>query len=679
MKKVLVLLSLSLILILPIISAEATIIFEQQPKSFYNLGERLNLPIMVASNQGAYDFLTVTLLCDIQEYEFPKDSLDIAPGELKKVDKSVLLIKRFIGETKGACKIKAGLENEPENYIFSNDFTISSLLNVNMALEKNALYPSDTVSISGTAIRENGKPANGMVEIKMMEGETVLGTYQGIVNNGAFITNFDLNENIKAGEYDLTLSTHEVDPVGEITNKGYASGKLTVNQKPTSLEVIIDNENVEPGTNFVVRTILHDQTGEKIEATTNLKIKNGKGIMVQESEIAVDESFEFPIVYNEAPADWSLTAKSEGLEVNSSFKITEKESVIMDFINNTLTITNNGNVPYNKTTMVKIGEDPVEIEVYLKVDESQSYKITAPDGNYVVEVISGENRFSEELTLTGKAIDVRKASGSEFIKYSFVWIFIILILAIITFIVFKRGYQRTFIGYISARIKERKGGNVLISSPSEDTSHVFKSSLINPKNRAEISLSIKGNKQEVSITALNIKNLKEIESQKSNAKETLQKIVESAEEEKASVYESNDTIFFILAPEKTKTFKNEKTALNIAKKAKEILVNHNKLFQQKISFGISLNQGPMIVKQEKEILKFMSLGTLMANTKKIAGLAKEDVLLSEKMNDKLISHLKTSKQEKDNLSVYSIKEIKNNNDNKDFLKGFLKRNTSNDK
>ncbi|GAI79882.1 unnamed protein product, partial [marine sediment metagenome] len=115
----------------------------------------------------------------------------------------------------------------------------------------------------------------------------------------------------------------------------------------------------------------------------------------------------------------------------------------------------------------------------------------------------------------------------------------------------------------------------------------------------------------MSVACLKIKNLKEVQSKKSKAEETLQKIVNIAEENKAVTYENQDNLFFILAPIKTRTFKNEKTAVEIAQKIKEILTEHNNLFKQKIEFGISLNYGTIIAKQEKNSLKFMSMGTLI--------------------------------------------------------------------
>ncbi|MBU1252456.1 MAG: hypothetical protein KJ905_02985 [Nanoarchaeota archaeon] len=677
--KIAVLLSFSILLILPMMSAAATIIFEQQPRAIYNYGEKINLPITVTSAQGVYDYLQVSLLCSGQEYKFPKDSIGILPGEVQKLDKSVYLIKRFIGETKGACKIKAVLENEVDSYSLSNEFKISNLINVELQMENNSFNPLEILKISGIATNENGKATTGIFELKITQEENTINSHQGIVSNGVFSMEFEIPGDMAAGTYIVRTDIRGTDPLGETTNLGFASSSMEINQMPTSLEIIFDTTEVEPGTNMKVKAVLYDQSGEKIDATSTIKIKNKNNKIVSQEQKQTNEFLEFPLTYNEPPSLWRVSVAAEGIEKDSTFSVVEKESIAMEIVNRTLMVNNTGNIPYNETTLIKVGDETISIDIYLKVDENRKYLITAPDGSYNVEVISGDSTVSKNVALTGKAIEVKEASGGIG-GYTFVWIFIILLLGFVAFLAYRKGYQKTFIGYITSKIKrrhEKEKDHVI----SVHESKVSEEALVNPGSKAEISLSIQGNKQEVCVVALSIKNSEEAHSKKGNARETLQAITDMTEECKAATYESHDTLFFILAPEKTKTFKNEKTALDIARKAKEIIENHNKLFQQKINFGISLNHGSMIVKQEGGTrgiggtLKFMSLGTLMANTKKIATLADKDVLLSEKINDKLMAHLKTAKHEKAGISVYSIKEVKKGSEeNKEFLKGFLSRN-----
>ena len=298
-------------------------------------------------------------------------------------------------------------------------------------------------------------------------------------------------------------------------------------------------------------------------------------------------------------------------------------------------ITNTGNVPYQETILVKIGGKSIDLDVDLDVDKSQKYVLTAPDGEYKVEILSGEkSKASQNVILTGKALDIRKAPGSvvRFIRHPFVWFFIIGILGFVVFMIMKKGYRRSFIGYIHSKRKKGKkeGGSI-----GETLVPLRKKSKIISKNKAELSLSIKGEKQNASLVCLKIKNLKEIESKESNAEETLQKIVNFADENKAVTYGNQENLFFILAPIKTKTIKNEKTAINIAQKIKEILKNHNKMFKQKIEYGVSLNYGTIVAKQEKDSMKFMSMGTLITTAKKIASISDGEIYLGEKIKNKL--------------------------------------------
>ena len=123
----------------------------------------------------------------------------------------------------------------------------------------------------------------------------------------------------------------------------------------------------------------------------------------------------------------------------------------------------------------------------------------------------------------------------------------------------------------------------------------------------------------------------------------------------------------------TKTFDNEKKALELAQKIEKLLKEHNKLFKQRINFGISLNSGEMISKKEDDILKFMSFGNLMINAKKIASISNSEVYLSEKMKENLMSYAKIDKHNKQGMDVYKIKEIKEKEEHKKFISDFLKR------
>ena len=198
-------------------------------------------------------------------------------------------------------------------------------------------------------------------------------------------------------------------------------------------------------------------------------------------------------------------------------------------------------------------------------------------------------------------------------------------------------------------------------------------------NKAELSLSIRGEQQDVSVACVKIKNLKEIKSGKGSASEAIKKIIDITEEKKGTIYENQDYLFLMFAPINTKTFKNERTALEVVERAKEILLENNKMFNQKIEFGISLNYGTIVAKIENGVFKFMSMGSFMTISKKIASLAKEEVLVSDKINDLLrLQQVKTEKEMRDGTAVFIVKGIKKEDEQaKKFIERFMNRQNKN--
>ncbi|MFA4953605.1 MAG: DUF4469 domain-containing protein [Candidatus Pacearchaeota archaeon] len=643
--------------------ASAEIIFNQQPNEIYNLGDTINIPLTVKTTGSVTGVLSINSICNGQEINFYKNGVSLSSGEEKRMDASLILTKDVIGTMIGDCVIKATLG---EAYILSNNFKISNIINLQIKESNKEFNPGENLIVEGNALKEDGKSANGFISLEMTTGEGGEKISQSeTINNGYFLINVSLPKNMKAGAYSVLLSAYEKDSLEQTTNTGSATYDITIKQVPTNLEIILEDKEIVPGTNLKFKTILHDQSGENIQSVSIATIKDENDKIIQQTEKATNEFFEYPIPYNEAPSEWKIHAVSNKLESDSTFKILEKQYVEVELINRTLTIYNKGNVVYNKTVIVKIKNQTIEIPTNLDVDKSQKYFLTAPEGEYNVEVLSeGESKLNQQVMLTGKAIDVKKVSSfSGIIKYPLVWIFIVGVLGFVAFMVIRKGYQRSFIGHIGIPFKRKEEEYVPLS----------KNSLLKTSNKAELSLSLKGDKQNASLVCIKIKNLNEVQSKKSAVEETLQRIVNEAETSKAVIYENQDNLFFIFAPVKTKTFSNERSALNLAQKIKPILDNYNKLAKQKINFGISLNYGTIVAKQEKNALMFMSMGTLITASKRISAISSGEILLSDKIKEKLMSDVKAEKGEKDGMIYYIIKEIKDREAHGKFINDFVRR------
>lgn len=649
-------------LIIP--SASAEIIINQQPNSVYNLGDIIPVSLTLKSPSTVSGSLQMDLFCGSNKSNFYKNPVSLSSNEPKSIESSLILEKIIIGEFKGTCWIKAFLGSD---FTVTNNFRISDSITINSNLSKTDFNPGESILVTGNVVKENGNLTNGYAELSLLDGNSIVLTKQGTVNNGLFSMNITIPEEIKAGNYLLRIMAYEQDLSGSTTNTGFRDYNIYIKQVPTSLETVFEASEVEPGTSVKVKAVLYDQTGVKINSTAFLTIKNNKGKILEQIEKKTDEFLEFPVAYNEAPFSWKVVAVSNKLIYESSFKILEKENASVEIINKTVLVTNTGNVPYNKTVLVKVGDQSLNIDVYLKVDESQRWLLTAPDGEYNVEVNAGGRITGASVALTGTTVDVKKASATigSLVKFPAIWIFVLAILGFVAFIFFKRGYQKTFIGYISSEIPKKiqdKAKEVYVHNPKS--------------SKAELALSIRGDKQDVSMVTLRAKNMASIRRSRDSegsASEILKKVIDVAESHKAATYEDRDSIFFIFAPVRTKTFKNEENALKVSQKIKEILDEYNRLFKEKVDFGISLNYGTIIAKQEPDSFKFMGMGNLMMQSKKIASIANNDVLMGEGITDKLRNLVKTEKHRKENMDVYAIKEIKKYEEHQKFLKGFMKR------
>jgi hypothetical protein len=650
--------------ILFVSSVSSEILITQQPKDLYNLGDTMTIPVKITTLKDISGLFTMKLICNGLETEVYKEYIILSSGDEKIREPYIPLIQSFIGKSTGTCKIKISLDEESQ---LTDDFEITDFIKVELKDQQTETAPEKDVSVEIEATKENGEPVNGLMTLKVFRNSSENILVSDVVKNGYGFVTFSFPKTTAAGNYLVSVNVSEEDSQGEITNKGFVDYTLKVTQVPTNLEIIFDNREVDPDSIIKVKAILHDQTGEKIGSTSLITIKNDKGVVMQQINQSTDTFLEVPILYKEPPAEWTVTAESNNLTGESTFRILEKAKVKTEILNKTLVLTNVGNVYYNNTVTVKIENTILKIPAALRVDESKKYLLSAPDGQYHVEVMTleGGSQVAEGLELTGKVIDVKESSEGvvRIIRHPISWIFMIMVLGVLAFFMFRKESNRSFLKRVSLPLKEKIKKDIV--QP--------KTNFLDSENRSELSLSIKGDKQTAGIVCLKLKNFREIQSGKGNVRETLQKIITYAQEKKAYMYENQDSIFFILAPVKTKTFDNEKTVLDISQKIKTELKEHNNMFKQKIDFGISVSSGTIVAKIEGSVLKFMSMGTLITTAKKIASFSDDDVFLSEKIREKLAATVRAEKHEQSGTVYYSIKEIKDRDEHKNFINNFLKR------
>lgn len=662
------------------ISAE--IVINQEPKPLYNLGDIVEVVAKIVTVNGLSAPLVVSSICNGVQTNVRSQDLFLSAGQEETINLKFLLTTERLGRTSGNCVVKFALQNGETKA--TKEFSVSDKINIKIISFENSSDPGKILSISGEAIKQNGEAVkNGFVELILSAGgNNTLASSKNTVQNGFFELEYSIPEKTKAGDYVVNLEIYELDAKAQKTNKGFSSSKLKINQVPTSFEIILEKQEILPGTNVKIKPILYDQTGVKIKSSANVQILNPEGEIQFESETPTDKFLEYSFNRSEPPSNWKVVSTSEEFNDEENFRILENKKVSVEFLNRTILVTNIGNVFYNDTLLVKLDENnSVGLEVVLDIDKSQKYALTAPDGNYSVKILQdGEVLFSDNLFLTGYVIDATKLSERtlDVIQYPIVWVFFIVVLGFAAWVFFKRVYKKSFFGRGNLLYK-RRGSKVSAKSLEEKQAEKIYtpkpgSLLINTQNIAELSLSIQGEKQSSTILCVQMQNPGEVRANKAAVQETMNKLAALAEENRAMIYENQGTILFIFAPIKTRTFKNELPAIIMAGKIKGILNEHNKLFKQKINFGISLNQGYMIVKQEsKNLLRFTVLGTLITLAKRLAALSDGEPLLSDDIRKNIMSDIKTEKRTEGDLDFHIVKEIRDQEERRKFVNDFVRK------
>ena len=671
MRKIII--SLAVVLLV-LTSVSAEIIVTNQPKELYNIGDTLNSNIKINAIQNTEGFFSINLLCPGKETEVHKEYISLSQGEEEKISTKIPLDKELIGPSTGTCKLKSILNEE---FVLSNDFSISNLINVKLKEQEKNFEPEKEILIEGEAKKENGENVQGFINVGIRHKETSEGfNITDTVNNGFFQITQTLPEKTKAGEYFIEIKVYEKGPAGEITNEGYTESSLSVSQIPNNLEIVIENEKIIPGKEIKIKAILRDQTGEKIPSDSIITIKDSSNRIKTQETVKTDEFFEFPVEYNEPANKWKVVAISNKISSEKEIEIIENEEIEIEIINRTVIIKNKGNIPYNETVFIKIGNQTKSIETYLEVDESKKYTLSAPEGEYDVKIESnGEEKLSKKVLLTGKAIGIKETSEglNKIARDPISWILMIFVLLIIFFLIIRKR-KKNFFGTIPSNIDKKEKKSKKDKTKTEEINR--KNSLVpNTENIANLSLSMKGEHNHADIICLKINNIEEIKSNTQGIKETMEKIKKDAEKLKAYIYESQNSIFFIFSPRATKTFDNEKNIINLSQKIKSLLEHHNKMFKQKIDYGISISRGKIISKFDKDskTMSFMPLGNLMNVLKKIGKKSKGEILIGKEFKNKAGTLIKTEKHESEEIECYRITEIKNHEDHSKFIKSFLKR------
>ncbi len=642
-----------LIIFSPLISAE---IILNEPKPVYNIGDEIFISVLVSEIKD--EPLKLELVCSeatevIYTSYLHENSVNVYfMTSKKKFDKGL----------HGICKIIASYGNETQT---TTQFNITNLVEVEVALNDKQFMPGASIMLNVNAKKLNGEPVDGIATIKI-EGTNI--AKQLLMHNGKLKANISLPENMAAGNYLLTVTIDEK-AGGEILNTGTAQMQFYVKQVPTEIVIVMEQQDYKPGTSVAFIPELRDQTGNKIDGEITISVEDSNEKRVMEKIVKANEKQEFGLMRNASAGYWSIEARANGLDGRRLFYVLENEEAEFRVINDTLIVENVGNVPYEKSIEVRIGNESYIKDIYLDVGQRVKFLLQAPTGVYDVEITDGVKSVrASNVALTGKAIGLRthRERKQSTLRYIFAWLFFIGVVVAFMFIsarnirpTLKFRFSLSKLSRFGKRKDEHAGRVIKIKSANIKT--------VQPTTRgfeALHSLVVKGNKNNACVLAIRIESEPKQEQEKKSLIEEIEKIIEKSE---GALYRTQEMLFVIFSPSITKTYKNESKAGRLAEQIAELL---NK---QEVEFGIAMHTGEIIDVLEGKTLRFTPLHGIFATTRKLARLAKNEILLSETSHRKSVTEIRAEKIERDGMICYRLQRIIDVESRKKFIDDFLKR------
>ncbi|KKQ17841.1 MAG: hypothetical protein US31_C0015G0007 [Berkelbacteria bacterium GW2011_GWA1_36_9] len=663
-------------------------IFIEPLKEVYNYGDQLTAQTNLIPSSAVSGHYTVDLKCGTNlTLNIFNQFYNLQANVEHPVQVTTQLNNPLLNNLSSSCVLSASFNGETST---SNIFVMSKLIKLDLDIEFDEIGPGKSFQISGTAFKESGVPINGFVEVFINS----LNLYKSAtVSNGILNISILLPDDSKSGKHNVTVEAHDTTSSGTVLNKGSFGEIIIVTQVLKNVEISAIKETIEPGSDFVFKISTTDQAGDPIKREISIVVSKPNSLPFIKKLIKSNEEQKISFSLNESPGYWSVEASVDGISKRKLFYLSEIQKIQTSLINDTLFVTNIGNAPYEGPLEITIGSFVEVKQISLDVGESKKFKLEAPDGTYSISIAGGdEPQVLGSTFLTGNAIkiaDLREDFIDTISNPVVWWLAVILFVLIIVLVQIKIRMQRrppsAPFGRSSGEIPPKTVSSGKIFSESKPSMTVSEPSAVK-------SYNIPPSSQGISRPSITIPGTALFAQTQAGAREravvlavrvvsagntaivsqTINGALSLAQESGAKIYIDGEYKMVLLSPKLTRNYDNEMTAINAAKRIESLFLEHNRLYQEKIIFGLAITDGDIISEVENGKFHFTSVGNVISSAKRAAQSAKMKILLSDSVRRKVISTVKT---ENSNVQgFWEILRIVNRGNNDEFIRRFRERN-----
>lgn len=700
-----------------VISFASAGIFIEPLKEVYNQGEILSIKTNLVYPSSLSGHYIAELSCGLNTtIPIFNQFINLNANVEKHFEITTELTDNRIRNYTGNCLVKTNFNGE---IVSSSSYRLSNLVELDTELAFDELKPGALISVSGTAFKESELPFNGYVELFI----PTLNLYKsGTIQNGILNLSISLPLDAKSGKHNLSLKVHDSDYVGKDMNNGVQDYTLKVFQILKSIEIIAERENINPTEEFVFIIDARDQAGDPMPGQVSILVSEPNGLPFIKKVIKQGETQKIPFSLNNTPGYWTLEVNLGEVTKRKLFYLAEVPKIQTSLINDTLIVTNIGNALYEGPLEITIGSHVEIKQLKIAVGETEKFKIRAPEGTYSISILDeGETKPLGNTFLTGNAIkitDFKEDVLSTVSNPLIWWLVAILFVAIIVLVRIKAHLQNKPPTPSSTTSNSKNLGSWRVKLPENDNESISKIEnkpiepvnvkSLNPysslrQNSDSLNKNYTSNKSNNHVPAINkIKDgvkpalsyapganpfigthegireravaiaVKAVSNNSPYVMQTINSTLSIAQETGAKIYVDGESKIVLFSPRLTKTKDNEILAVNTARRMEALFSEHNRLHNDKISFGIGINDGEIISETEKGKFQFTSTGNLISSCKRISQSAVMKLLLSDSVRRKVMNTIKT--EQSGSTGLWEITRVVDRSSKANFISEFNKRN-----
>ena len=294
--------------------------------------------------------------------------------------------------------------------------TIENRLTISSVVNKELFLPGEKVEVSGSVKKFDDTPADSGEVTADFNNQT----YKDTFTRGYYSISFTIPPNSRSGDHGIDVVVRD-----SFGNIGSAFLKAAVTQVPTSLKLVLPETTLTPKSALKLTPVLYDQAEDKIFKDVLVEVTDAKGKKQFSENVPADKELTLELPADAAPGEWAASVRLDKLKETVNFEVVENIALGFDLVNQTLYITNIGNVKF-KSTLDFIFSGPTNVtktkKLSLNVDETESINLGSglEDGVYDIEVYGK----------TFNGVYIEGTSSFTWILYIIIGLLVLLILHI---------------------------------------------------------------------------------------------------------------------------------------------------------------------------------------------------------------------------------------------------------